>query len=602
MAIDTDKLKDDAAGILNLLGKITPVGMAKSLAEKLQGNQAEVIKVIKKLLERTPPGQAAQVVKFIVDRYKIPESIAARMVANEMTDPNEGFGPQGPDGTPDDGYRKNIGIDSGAEDYYDVPDKKITTDSKRFPNITREMLTELLENNKRKVIPLPRPRSERFPDEDRFYPEGPGKFPNIMPELEAEYPYDKDMIIESPYDDLSIPMPMLKQGGRVNYAEGTKMASDPDPMDERNNALENLADSYFGKPLKDLSPKQIEFLEEALDEMSKKPTTPRMMAQEGGITESRVLPPEFIEAAQRTFLTDLATQSGMPSVTTATAKQPGETDAQFAQRQAQAQQFGITRAGMAELAPQVAAQDPLQAAAYSQAVDPTRGLGSFQPFLTDATTAATAATGLTGTGAGTGAGSIASYTSPYQQQVIDTTLADFDKQAKIRQNQLAAQTLGTPGAFGGGREGVQRAEYQAASDMNRAQTLANLRQSGFQNAAARRQQDLANQMNISQLQSGLGARAQDFSRAQISGLGTLGAAQQAQNQAILDAQREAAQMAIQEPRQALSRFGQGIAALQGQTGAGRVSLEEAPAAAQASPLMKALGIGLAGADIYGRIF
>jgi hypothetical protein len=86
--------------------------------------------------------------------------------------------------------------------------------------------------------------------------------------------------------------------------------------------------------------------------------------------------------------------------------------------------------------------------------------------------------------------------SPYQQQVIDTTLADFDKQAKIRENQLAAQTLGVPGAFGGGREGVQRAEYQAASDMNRAQTLANLRQSGFQNAAARRQQDLANQMGI----------------------------------------------------------------------------------------------------------
>jgi hypothetical protein len=136
--------------------------------------------------------------------------------------------------------------------------------------------------------------------------------------------------------------------------------------------------------------------------------------------------------------------------------------------------------------------------------------------------------------------------------------------------------------------------------MNRAQTLANLRQSGFQNAAARRQQDLANQMNISQLQSGLGARAQDFSRAQISGLGTLGAAQQAQNQAILDAQREAAQMAIQEPRQALARFGQGIAAIT--PGAGSVQIGESQAAAQASPLMKALGLGLAGADIYGRIF
>ena len=375
-----------------------------------------------------------------------------------------------------------------------------------------------------------------------------------------------------------------------------KFTSAPDPMDERNSMMEMLSQRYYGKPLKDLTPKEIELLEEALEEMSKKPIAPRMMAQTGGITESRVLPPEFIEAAQRTFLTDLATQSGMPSVTTADTKQPGETDAQFAQRQAQAQQFGITKAGMAQLAPKVAPESALQV----QARDMASGLGSFQPFLTDATTAAEAATALTGTGAGTGAGSIASYTSPYQQQVIDTTMAEFDRQAQIRANQQAAATLGVPGAFGGGREGVQRAEYQAASDRNRAQTFANLQQQGFQNAAARRQQDLANQMGISNLQSGLGARAQDFSRAQISGLGTLGAAQQAQNQAVLDAQRQAAQMAIDEPRQALARFGQGIAGIT--PGAGSITVGEAQAAAAASPLMKALGLGLAGADIYGRIF
>ena len=134
-------------------------------------------------------------------------------------------------------------------------------------------------------------------------------------------------------------------------------------------------------------------------------------------------------------------------------KQPGETDAQFAQRQAQATQFGITKAGMADLAPQVASQDALQTQAYNLG---QTGLGSFQPFLTDASTAAGAATALTGTGAGTGAGSIESYMSPYQQQVIDTTLQDFDQQAQIRQNQLAAQTLGVPGAFGGGREDVYK--------------------------------------------------------------------------------------------------------------------------------------------------
>jgi hypothetical protein len=82
------------------------------------------------------------------------------------------------------------------------------------------------------------------------------------------------------------------------------------------------------------------------------------------ITEQRQLPPEYIEAAQKTFLADLTRQAGIPSITTATTQQPGETAEQFAARQAQAQQFGITKAGMADLAPQVAGQDALQTAAY----------------------------------------------------------------------------------------------------------------------------------------------------------------------------------------------------------------------------------------------
>ena len=81
---------------------------------------------------------------------------------------------------------------------------------------------------------------------------------------------------------------------------------------------------------------------------------------------------------------------------------------------------------MADLAPQVAAQDALQTAAYTQATDPTTGLGAYQPFLTKAGTAADAATALTGpmTTAQTTA-----YMSPYQQQVIDASLADYDAQA-----------------------------------------------------------------------------------------------------------------------------------------------------------------------------
>jgi hypothetical protein len=377
-----------------------------------------------------------------------------------------------------------------------------------------------------------------------------------------------------------------------------KMAGYLNPMSEKN----DMAMEMFGKQLKDLTEDELELLDEEIQRLRSKFMAygGRVSKQTGGITESRQLPPEFIEAAQKTFLADLTRQAGLPSVTTATTQQPGETAEQFAARQAQAQQFNITRAGMAELAPQVAAQDPLQAAAYTQATDPTRGLGSFQPFLTKAGTAADAATALTGTGAGTGAGSIESYRSPFQQQVIDTTLAEFDRQAQIRRNQQAAATLGVPGAFGGGREGVQRAEFDAASGRNRASLQAGLLQQSFENAAARRQQDLANQLSISQQQRGLGAAAQDFSRAQISGLGTLGAAQQAQNQAILDAQRQAAQMAVDDPRRRLSLLGTGITSIT--PGAGGVTLQEAPMAAAPSPLTQALGFGLMGADIYGRIF
>ena len=318
--------------------------------------------------------------------------------------------------------------------------------------------------------------------------------------------------------------------------------------------------------------------------------------QTGGITETRNLPPEYVEALGKTYAADLTRQAGIPSITTATTQQPGETAEQFAQRQAQAQQFGITRAGMAELAPKVAAQDALQTAAITQATDPTTGLGAFQPFLTKAATAADAATGLTGpmTTAQTTA-----YMSPYQQQVIDATLTEFDRQAQQRRNQLAAQTLGIPGAFGGGREGVQRAEFDAASDRNRAAIQSNLLQQGFQQAQAARQQDVANQMGLANLQSGLGARAQDFARAQISGLGTLGATRQAQEQAEFDAARQAAQMAVDDPRRRLAMLGQGVAGL---SGLGSVQIAPAQVAPQASPLTTALGLGLAGVDIYGRLF
>jgi len=317
------------------------------------------------------------------------------------------------------------------------------------------------------------------------------------------------------------------------------------------------------------------------------------------ITETRNLPPEYLEALGKTYASDLTRQAGIPSITTANAQQAGETADQFAQRQAEAQQFGIRKAGMAELAPQIAAQDAYQTAAYSQATDPTSGLGAYQPFLQKAGTAADAATGLTGVGAGTGTGSIQSYMSPYQQQVIDASLADYDAQAAKSRLNLGANAVGA-GAFGSGRQGIAEAEFDALSNRGRGTLQAGLRQSGFQQAQQSRQQDLANQLGLSNLQSGLGGTAQGFAQSQIAGLGTLGSAQQAQDQAGLDVARQTAQMAVDDPRRRLDMLGQGVAGLT--PGAGSTRVSEVPEAPTASPLQTALGAGLMGADIYGRIF
>ena len=189
--------------------------------------------------------------------------------------------------------------------------------------------------------------------------------------------------------------------------------------------------------------------------------------------------------------------------------------------------------------------------------------------------------------------------SPYQQQVIDTSLADYDAQAAKSRLGLGAQAV-SGGAFGSGRHGIAEAEYDALSNRGRGTLQSGLRQSGFENAVNRRQQDLQNQMGISGLQSDLGGAAQGFAQSQIAGLGTLGSAQQGQNQAVLDAQRQAAQMAVDDPRRRLNMLGQGISGLT--PGAGSVIAKQTADASSASPLESALGAGLMGADIYGTIF
>ena len=283
------------------------------------------------------------------------------------------------------------------------------------------------------------------------------------------------------------------------------------------------------------------------------------------ITETRTLPAQFIEDLGRDYGKQISALTSLPMDTS-------------------------------KFAPTVAAQDPLQTAAYQQATDATTGLGAYQPFLTKAGTAADAATALTGTGAGTGAGSIASYMSPYQSDVMSTALAEFDKQAAIRQQSISDAALGVPGAYGGGREGVLQSEYQSTSDKNRAALQAGLLQQGFQQAQQARQQDLANQRGIATLQSTLGGGAQNLAQQQISGLGILGGAQQAQAQAVADAQRQAAQTAAYEPYQRLGTYGAGVASLISGYPSGQQTMTPS-----ASPLQTALGVGTGLAGIYGGL-
>ena len=89
------------------------------------------------------------------------------------------------------------------------------------------------------------------------------------------------------------------------------------------------------------------------------------------------------------------------------------------------------------------------------------GLGSFMPFLQTAATEAGRA------GQFTGPTAYRQFMSPYQQDVIDTTLREFDVQAAKGIPSIAAQAV-SRGVLGGGREGVVRSEYQQASDRNRA--------------------------------------------------------------------------------------------------------------------------------------
>ena len=225
----------------------------------------------------------------------------------------------------------------------------------------------------------------------------------------------------------------------------------------------------------------------------------------------------------------------------------------------------------ARLAPQVAAQDALQTQAYNLAGS---GVGAYEPFLTQQA-------------AYSGPQAYQSFASPYQQDVIDATLAEFDKQTQAGITGIGQQAA-MSGNLGGGREGVMRAEYATQSNLDRAALLATLRQQGFNTA-----QNLANR--AFQQQGTLGQSVQDFQTADINQLGRLGGLQQAQAQALLDAQREANRLEAFEPYERLGTYGSGVASLfSGNAPFGNQST----ITPNPTPLQTALGTGLVLSEIF----
>ena len=331
----------------------------------------------------------------------------------------------------------------------------------------------------------------------------------------------------------------------------------------------------------------------------------------------------------------------------------GTAGSQLGTAQGKLDQAGITTAGVSPFIGQ-AGQGLTQAGTT---------LGGVPSYISGAQAGLGTAAGLTGPMTGQ---QLTDYMSPFQSQVIQTTLDEFDRQAAARQQQISDAAVAL-GGFGGGREGVMQAEYQTQSDRNRAALQAQLQAQGFSQAQAARQADLQNQMMLSQGQLGLGAATsglaqqqaqlglnqlglgqaqlglgqaqaaqagqaagmagqraalaqqqaglgqaqlglgqfqlgagqalQGFQGTDIARAGSVGAVNQAQAQAVLDAQREANRLAAYEPLERLGIYGQAVTGLMGGYPA-QYQFQSQPGP---SPLAQALGIGSTLGGIYGNV-
>ena len=258
---------------------------------------------------------------------------------------------------------------------------------------------------------------------------------------------------------------------------------------------------------------------------------------------------------------------------------------------------GLTRAKMptAQYAPAVAAQDPLQAQAATLAgqIGGVGGVGAYAPYMAGAQQAMgydPAAQGITAAGYGAALDPYQQVGTPYQQDVLQASLDQFDQQ-KFAQEQAIRDKAVQYDSLGAGRTGVQLGQYQAQSDLDRASLGAGLRMQGYQQAQQAAKQGYDQLTGLPQTEQTLRAQG-------IGTLGQVGAAQQAQTQAVLNMQREANRMAAYEPYERLGFLGQGLTGLMG----GYPQQYQSQITPDPSPLASALGIGSTLGGLFGNIY
>ena len=279
------------------------------------------------------------------------------------------------------------------------------------------------------------------------------------------------------------------------------------------------------------------------------------------------------------------------------------------------------------------------------------GMGQFQAAGAGA---AQGAANIAGGAAGmTGPNAYKAFMSPYQQQVIDATLAEYDKQGAAGAQQIKDAAISS-GNFGGGREGAQLGEYQANRLADRAALQSSMLQEGFGQANQLAQQNFANQGALFGMQQGLGnmasnlfgqqgqmgaaqqslANAQlgrgqaiqglsaaqqglagaygnqinqqfglsDFQRQgmgqDISALGSMGAIRQGLSQAQLTAEQNRLRTGAYEPYGRLTQFGNVLTGL----GGGYAGQQYQDPGSGGSPFQAALGTATGLAGLYGKIF